>query len=84
MAKKNQSSRLTTQQKTGHGVISIFGTEAKLHDTTVGNIQKAVFEQLKKDYPQLTFRYRTNITKKEINDALKKVDPALGQTLLAL
>ena len=81
MAKKNQSSRLTTQQKAGHGVVSIFGSEAKLHDTTVGNIQKAVYEQLKKDYPKLTFRYRTSITKKEINDALQKVDPALGQTL---
>ena len=81
MAKKNQSSRLTTQQKAGHGVISIFGTEAKLHDTTVGNIQTAVFERLKQDYPQLTFRYRNSITKKEINDALKKVDPGLGQTL---
>ena len=81
MAKKNQSSRLTTQQKAGHGVVSIFGSEAKLHDTTVGNIQKAVYEQLEKDYPKLTFRYRTSITKKEINDALQKVDPALGQTL---
>ena len=78
---QTQSSRLTVQQKAGHGVISIFGADAKLHDTTVGKIQKAVYEQLKVDYPQLTFRYRTSITKKEINDALQKVDPTLGQTL---
>lgn len=81
MAKKNQSSRLTAQQKAGHGVIGIFGKEAKLHDTSVGNIQVAVFEQLKKNYPQLTFRYRKFITKKEINDALQKADSSLGQTL---
>ena len=36
---------------------------------------------MKKDYPQLTFRYRRSITKKEVNEALQKVDPALGQTL---
>lgn len=81
MAKKNQSSRLTTQQKAGHGVVGIFGAEAKLHDTTVGKIQKAVYEQLKVDYPKLTFRYRNSITKKEINEALQKVDSSLGQTL---
>ena len=81
MAKKNQTSRLTNQQKAGHGVIGIFGAEAKLHDTTVGTIQTAVFERLKTDYPQLTFRYRTSISKKEINEALKKVDSSLGQTL---
>ena len=81
MAKKNQSSRLTTQQKAGHGVVGIFGAEAKLHDTTVGKIQKVVYEQLKVDYPQLTFRYRNSITKKEINEALQKVDSSLGQTL---
>ena len=59
---QTQSSRLTVQQKAVHGVISIFGADAKLHDTTVGKIQKAVYEQLKVDYPQLTFRYRTSIT----------------------
>jgi len=81
MAKKNQSSRLTAQHLVTHGVVGIFGEEAKLHDTTVGNISKVVYEQLKVKYPQLTFQYRTSITKKEINDALQKVDPELGQTL---
>ena len=64
MAKKNQSSRLTSQQKAGHGAIGIFGAEAKLHDTIIGDIQAAVFERLKKDFPQLTFRYRASISKK--------------------
>ncbi len=61
--------------------MGIFGEEAKLHDTTVGKISEVVFEHLKEKYPQLSFQYRTSITKKEINEALQKVDPALGQTL---
>lgn len=52
-----------------------------MHDTTVGKISQAVLEQLGVDYPQLTFRYRGSISKKEINQALQKVDPVLGQTL---
>ena len=81
MAKKNQSSRLTAQHLVSHGAVGIFGKEAKLHDTTVGKISEAVFQKLNKIYPQLTFRYRTSITKKEINEALRKVDSSLGQTL---
>lgn len=81
MAKKNQSSRLTAQHLVSHGAVGIFGKEAKLHDTTVGKISEAVFQKLKEIYPQLTFRYRTSITKKEINEALRKVDSSLGQTL---
>ncbi|MCD8296802.1 MAG: restriction endonuclease [Prevotella sp.] len=81
MAKKNQSSRLTRQHKDSHGVVGIFGEEAKLHDMAVGKISHSIIERLKLDYPQLSFRYRTGIDKKEINEALKKVDPELGQTL---
>ena len=32
-------------------------------------------------YPQLSFQYKTSIKKEEINEALQKVDTALGQTL---
>lgn len=81
MAKKNQSSRLTEQHKESHGVVGIFGDEAKLHDLAVGEISHLVIKQLEKEYPQLTFRYRNSIEKKEINEALKKVDSSLGQTL---
>jgi len=81
MAKKNQSKRLTNQHKESQGVIGIFGDEAKSHDTTVGKISHFVIEQLEKEFPQLTFRYRTTIKKEEINEALKKIDPELGQTL---
>lgn len=81
MVKKNQSSRLTIQHKESHGVVGIFGTEAKLHDLTVGKISHQIVYQLREDYPQLTFRYRKSIEKREINEALQKVDSALGQTL---
>ena len=81
MAKKNQSKRLTNQHKKSRGVVGIFGDEAKLHDITVGKISHLVIEQLEKEFPQLSFRYRASIKKEEINEALKKVDPELGQTL---
>ena len=81
MAKKNQSKRLTNQHKKSQGVVGIFGDEAKLHDITVGKISHLVIEQLEKEFPQLSFRYRTSIKKEEINEALKKFYPELGQTL---
>lgn len=81
MAKKNQSKRLTNQHKKSHGVVGIFGDEAKLHDVAVGKISHFVIEQLEKEFPQLTFQYKKSIKKEEINEALKKIDPELGQTL---
>lgn len=81
MAKKDLSSRLTQQHKESQGVVGIFGDEAKEHDSEVGKISKKVITELKKEYPYLTFRYRKSIDKKEINEALKKVDDYLGQTL---
>lgn len=81
MAKKNQSKRLTNQHKKSRGVVGIFGDKAKSHDLSVGEISKLVIEQLKEDFPKLTFRYRVKIKKEEINEALKKIDSELGQTL---
>ncbi len=81
MAKKNQSKRLTNQHKQSQGVVGIFGDDAKAHDLTVGKISKIVMGELEKEYGQLSFRYRNSIKKDEINEALKKVDPELGQTL---
>lgn len=81
MSKKNQSNRLTSQHKQSQGVVGIFGDDAKSHDLTVGKISKIVMGQLESEYPQLSFRYRESIKKDEINKALKKVDPELGQTL---
>ena len=38
-------------------------------------------EVLKRKFPQLEFRHRKSISKKEINAALRGLDPELGQTL---
>ena len=81
MAKKNQSSRLTTQHLESQGVVGIFGEEAKKHDKTTGAISHVVVRALQAKYPQLTFRYRQSVDKKEINVALQKIDSYLGQTL---
>lgn len=81
MAQKNQSKRLTNQHRKSKGVVGIFGDEAKIHDITVGEISHRVIKQLEKDFPQLSFQYKTSIKKEEINEALQKIDKDLGQTL---
>lgn len=81
MAKKNQSIRLTRQHKISQGVVGIFGARAKSHDLTVGQVSRLVLNQLECDFPKLSFRHRESLRKEEINSALQKVDPALGQTL---
>ena len=47
MAEKNQSKRLANQHKKSQGVVGIFGTDAKSHDITVGNISQLVIKNLK-------------------------------------
>lgn len=81
MIKKHQSSRLTRQHRENHGVVGIFGKEAQMHDKETEDISHIVKNALEQKYPQLTFRYRQSVEKKEINEALQKVDPYLGQTL---
>ena len=79
--KKGQSNRLTSQQIEGQGPLTIFHEDAKIHDKEVYNTSVAVMSILKEEFPKLTFRYRKDLAKKEINDALQKVDKYLGQTL---
>jgi len=81
MSQKNQSKRLTEQHKDAHGVLGIFGKEAKSHDLAVKHIAHAVLIQLKTDFPALSFRHRESVSKEEINTALRQIDPELGQTL---
>lgn len=81
MSKKNQSNRLTRQQKSSKGVVGIFGSEAKLHDLTVAQLSHIVKQILENKFPKLEFRYRDSIKKDEINEALQKIDSELGQTL---
>ena len=79
--KKNQSGRLTEQHKKNQGAIGIFGEEAQKHDKDVSDNQYGVKSLLEKEFPMLKFRYRKEISKKEINAALQKIDKELGQTL---
>ena len=79
--KKGQSNRLTAQQKEGQGPITIFHKDAQIHDQEVGNTSIFVKKQLEHEFPMLKFRYRKDLSKKEINKALQKVDNYLGQTL---
>lgn len=79
--KKGQSNRLSVQQIEGQGPISIFHEDAQVHDKEVFNTQTVVMKKLSEEYPMLKFRYRKDLSKKEINEALRKVDSYLGQTL---
>lgn len=80
MAKK-QTERLRVEKIRGQGPKEIFGEKAQIHDKSVNNFSKAVFETLKKDFPKLEFRFRDKITKKEINEKLNAVDKRLGLTV---
>lgn len=76
-----QSKRLTNQHKKSKGVVGIFSDGAKIHESCVGNTTTHLFKKIQEEYPHLTFRYRKSVPKKEINNALKKMDSELGQTL---
>lgn len=78
---KQQSDRLTTQQKASDGVIGIFGEVAQGHDKEVYNTSTIAIARLEKEFSKLQFRYRSELSKQEINDALQKIDKSLGQTL---
>ena len=79
--KKQQSNRLTEQHQKTQGVIGIFGDEAQEHDAEVSRNSHVAKAMLEQEFPMLTFRYRKEISKKEINQALQKIDSYLGQTL---
>jgi type II restriction enzyme len=79
--KNKQSKRLTDQHKKTQGVDGIFGDDAKIHESSVDNTTTYVLKKIKEEYPHFTFRYRKSVSKKEINDSLKKMDSELGQTL---
>lgn len=79
--KRTQSGRLTDQHKESKGVIGIFGEDAKKHDMSVSDISKLVLLELEKKYSELKFRYRSSLSKAEINAKLQKIDNYLGQSL---
>lgn len=77
----SQSNRLTIQHKESEGVKGIFDTNAKDHDNEVYNTSLKILDILQQKYPKLKFRYRKELTKKEINEHLNKIDSRLGKTL---
>lgn len=78
---KGQSDRLSAQQIEGQGPVTIFHEDAVIHDQEVFNTSQEAMRLLAREYPMLAFRFRKELSKKEINLALRKVDPYLGQTL---
>jgi len=78
---KKQTDRLRIEKVRGQGPKEIFRENAQKHDIAVNDFSKVVFETLKKDFPNLKFRFRDSIDKKEINEKLNSVDSRLGVTI---
>ena len=78
---KGQSHRLQKQHEVAGGPLGIFGREAKRHDLSVRDVMELIADTLKQQHPELEFRHRWDIPKKEIHERLAAVDPRLGQAL---
>ena len=78
---KGQSRRLEKQHKLAGGPAGIFGEDAKRHDLSIRLVMNGIMKALQADYPDLSFRHRPDISKREINNRLASVDPSLGQVL---
>lgn len=75
-----QSDRLSLQQLAAKGEVGIFDKEAKKHDRKVSDNSLVAKKMLEAEFPYLTFRYRKDLTKQEINESLHKIDKDLGVT----
>jgi len=78
---KGQTKRLTEQHIASGGASGIFSEGAQLHEKYVSRASISVFEKLKQDYPKYKFRFRKEISKREINEKLQLIDKRLGKTL---
>ena len=79
---KKQTDRLRVEKIRGQGPKEIFGEDAQKHDTSVNDVSKMVFEDLKGMFPEHEFRLRASIGKQEINEKLNSIDSRLGKILL--
>jgi type II restriction enzyme len=79
--KKKQTDRLSTEKVRGQGPKEIFGKNAQIHDKSVNNFSRTVFESLINSFSNLEFRFRKSSEKREINEKLNTVDPRLGVTI---
>jgi type II restriction enzyme len=78
---KGQALRLGIQQELGGGPLSIFGAAAQKHDLSIREVTAGVLTKLAEEFPDIEFRQRTSLSKKEINQRLQSFDSRLGQTL---
>ena len=78
---KGQALRLGIQQELGGGPLTIFGEAAQKHDLSIREVTAGVLTKLAEEFPNLEFRQRGTLTKREINDKLKSFDDRLGQAL---
>jgi type II restriction enzyme len=78
---KGQALRLGIQQELGGGPLSIFGAAAQKHDLSIREVTAGVLTKLAEEFPNLEFRQRTSLSKKEINEKLQSFDPRLGKAL---
>ena len=78
---KGQSLRLEKQHESAGGPLGIFGELAQKHDKALGEVMKVVLAELVEKNQNLSFRHRMKITKREINQKLKRIDASLGQVL---
>jgi len=78
---KGQALRLGIQQQLGGGPLSIFGEAAQKHDLSIRDVAAGVLSRLAEQFPNLEFRQRTSLSKKEINTKLHGFDSQLGQVL---
>ena len=56
-----QTDRLSAEKIRGQGPKEIFGDSAQAHETSLNDFSKVIFETLKKDFPNLEFRFRDSI-----------------------
>ena len=78
---KGQSHRLQRQHELAGGPLGIFGDDAKKHDLSIREVMNGIMEALQTNHPDLSFRHRPDISKREINDKLASIDSSLGQVM---
>lgn len=78
---KGQALRLGIQQELGGGPLGIFGAAAQKHDLSIREVSAGVLSVLAEDFPNLEFRQRNSLSKKEIHEKLSRLDNRLGETL---
>jgi type II restriction enzyme len=78
---KGQALRLGVQQELGGGPLSIFGAAAQKHDLSIREVMVGVLAKLAEQFPDLEFRHRISLSKREMNEKLQGFDPRLGQAL---